>query len=136
MYGMLLLTHAAERCIHYKYKIIIHFKLIINLGSSETTFENKNSYSKMKLAEDNDLLRAVFDSSSNSIGVMRSVHDADGRVADFSILLLNAYTLHWIDNTDYKGKRYSEVFLPIWGATTLNSFIEVAETGVPAKFES
>lgn len=136
MYGMLLLTHAAERCIHYKYKIIIHFKLIINLGSSETTFENKNSYSKMKLAEDNDLLRAVFDSSSNSIGVMRSVHDADGRVADFSILLLNAYTLHWIDNTDYKGKRYSEVFLPIWGATTLNRFIEVAETGVPAKFES
>ncbi|RFS17125.1 PAS domain-containing sensor histidine kinase [Emticicia sp. C21] len=89
----------------------------------------------MELIENKDLLQTVFDSAPNGIAVMRSVYNEKGRVEDFSILLFNAYTFNWIGETDYKGKRYGDVFPMVKETGILEKFIEVAETGVSANFE-
>lgn len=89
----------------------------------------------MEFIENKDFLQAVFDSASNGIAVMRPVYDDNNRIEDFIILLFNEYTLNWIGNIDYKGRRYGDVFPLVKETGILEKFIEVAETGVPAKFE-
>lgn len=88
-----------------------------------------------ELLETSDLLQAVFDSAPNGIAVMQAVYDSTGKVEDFAILLFNAYTLNWIGDTDYKGKRYSNVFPMVKETGILEKFIEVAETGTTTRFE-
>lgn len=83
----------------------------------------------------NDLLQAVFDSAPNGIAVLQNIYDKNGKVEDFAILLFNAYTLNWIGDVEYKGKRYAEVFPMVKETGILEKFIEVAETGAPAHFE-
>ena len=90
----------------------------------------------MELAENKDLFQTVFDSASNGIAVMQSIYNDKGRVEDFSIILFNTYTLKWIGDTDYKDKRYSDVFPTVKETGILEKFIEVAETGIKANFES
>ena len=90
---------------------------------------------EQKLKETNDLLQAVFDSAPNGIAVMKNIYDEKGRVEDFAIMLFNAYTLNWIGDTDYKGKRYGDVFPMVKQTGILDKFILVAETGVPANFQ-
>lgn len=90
----------------------------------------------MELSRNKDLFQTVFDSASNGIAVMQSVYNDQGKVIDFSILLFNAYTLNWIGDIDYKGRHYSEVFPTVKETGILQRFIEVAETGVTANFES
>lgn len=90
---------------------------------------------EQKFRETNDLLQAVFDSAPNGIAVMQTLYDENGRVQDFTILLFNAYTLKWIGNTEYKGKRYSDVFPMVRQTGILEKFKEVAETGVAANFD-
>ncbi|MDR6560696.1 MULTISPECIES: ATP-binding protein [unclassified Arcicella] len=89
----------------------------------------------MKLTENNDLFQTIFDSASNGIALMQCLYNEKGRVEDFSILLFNAHTLNWIGDTDYKGKRYSDVFPFVKQTGILEKFIEVAETGITARFE-
>lgn len=84
---------------------------------------------------DINILQTVFDSAPNGIAVMEAISDKAGKVEDFSILLFNAYTLNWIGNIDYKGKRYGDVFPMVKETGILKRFIEVAETGVTARFE-
>src|SRR6218665_2164522 len=90
----------------------------------------------MDLTENKDLLQTVFDSAPNGIAVMQSVYNEKGRVEDFNILLFNAYTLNWIGDIDYKGKRYGDVFPKVKETGILEKFIEVAETGITTNFES
>ena len=89
----------------------------------------------MELIDNNDLFQTVFDSASSGIAVMRSLCNDEGKIEDFSILLLNSYTFNWIDNIDYKGRRYSEIFPTAKEIGILNIFIETAETGITARFE-
>lgn len=89
----------------------------------------------MELTENKDLFETVFNSASNGISVMQSIYNNKGKVEDFSILLFNTFTLKWIGDIDYKGKRYSDVFPTVKEAGILEKFIETAETGITASFE-
>ncbi len=89
----------------------------------------------MDLTDNTDLFKTVFDSASNGITVLQPMRNEKGITEDFSILLLNAYTLNWIGNIDYKGKRYADVFPITTAAGIVKKFIEVAETGLTAIFE-
>ncbi|KUJ61435.1 hypothetical protein AR687_13450 [Flavobacteriaceae bacterium CRH] len=89
----------------------------------------------MELIENKDLFQTVFNSASNGIAVMQFIYNDKNKVEDFSILLFNTYTLNWIGDIDYKGKRYSEIFPMVKETGILEKFIEVAETGVKASFE-
>lgn len=89
----------------------------------------------MELTENKDLFQTIFNSSSNSIVVMQSVYNDKGRVEDFSLLLVNTYTLNRIGNIDYKNKRYSDVFPIVKEMGILEELIAVAETGVNSNFE-
>jgi len=90
----------------------------------------------MKLTENKDLFQAVFNSAPNGIAVMQSLYNEEGKIEDFSILLLNSYTLNRIGNIDYKGKLYSDVFPIVKDTGVLAKFIDIAETGITANFES
>ena len=90
----------------------------------------------MKLTENNDLFQTVFNSASNGIAVLQSVYNDKNRVVDFSTLLFNSYTFKWIGDIDYKGRRYSTIFTKAKETGILEKFIEVAETGITANFET
>jgi len=89
----------------------------------------------MELLENNDLFKAVFDSAPNGIAVMRPIYNDQGAIEDFSILLFNTYTRKWIGDTEYKGKRCSEVFPIVKPTGILEKCINTAETGTTANFE-
>ena len=82
-----------------------------------------------------NLFQTVFDSIESGIAVMQAIYDKEGQVEDFSVLLFNKYILNWIGDTDYKGKRYGDIFPMAKATGSLTKFIEVAETGVTASFE-
>jgi len=88
-----------------------------------------------ELKDSNKILQAVFDSAPNGIAVMENIYDEEGRVEDFAILLFNAYTVNWIGDLDYKGKRYGDLFPMVKENGILERFIQVAETGSNANFE-
>jgi PAS domain S-box-containing protein len=91
----------------------------------------------MELIENKNLFQTVFNSVSNGIAVMQFLYNQKGRVEDFSIQLFNTnYKLNWIGDADYKDKRYSELFPVVKENGILEKFIEVAETGVTANFET
>lgn len=90
----------------------------------------------MELLENNDLFQTVFNSSSNGIAVMQPFYNDKGKIEDFSILLLNAYTFNWTGEIDYKGRKYSEIFPRVKETGILEKFIQVAESGVAACFET
>lgn len=90
----------------------------------------------MELTENKDLLQTVFDSASNGIAVLEPVYDANHKVTDFLILLMNKHTHNWIGNVDYKGKRFIDVFPMIKETGSLGNFIKVFETGVSDTFET
>ena len=89
----------------------------------------------MELIENKDLFQTIFNSASNGIAVMQSVYNDQKNVVDFTILLLNAHTIGWVGDIDYKGKRYSEVFPTVKENGILEKFIQTAQTGVTSKFE-
>lgn len=43
----------------------------------------------MELTENKNLFQTIFDSASNGIALITSINDEDGKVIDFSIVLLN-----------------------------------------------
>lgn len=88
----------------------------------------------MELGGNKDLFQTVFDSAANGIAVLQSIYNGKGKVEDFSMLLLNRYILDWIGDTDYKDKRYRDVF-PLKQTGILEKFIHVAESGVNTNFE-
>ena len=90
----------------------------------------------MKLTENPDLFQAVFNAAPNGIAVIQSFYNEEGKIEDFSILLFNTYILNWIGDVDYKGKLYSTVFPMVKEAGILAKFIEAAESGIAARFES
>lgn len=90
----------------------------------------------MKLIKNKDLFQAVFNSASNGIAVIQPFYNDKGKIEDFSILLFNTYTLTWIGDIEYKRKLYSYIFPMARQAGILAKFIEVAETGISARFES
>ncbi|RZJ53160.1 MAG: PAS domain S-box protein [Flavobacterium sp.] len=89
----------------------------------------------MKIIENKDLFQTVFNSVPNGIAVMQFVYNDKNKIEDFSVLLFNNYTINWIGDIDYKGKRYSELFPMVKETGILEKFIEVAETGITANFE-
>ncbi|WP_286971353.1 PAS domain-containing sensor histidine kinase [Flavobacterium sp. UBA4854] len=89
----------------------------------------------MELISNLELFQTVFNSAPNGIAVLKSLYDNKDKVEDFSILLFNSCIINWIDNKDYKGKRFSTVFSKIEGTNILEQFIETAETGIAANFE-
>ncbi|MBL0738120.1 PAS domain S-box protein [Flavobacterium sp. GN10] len=89
----------------------------------------------MELINNLDLFQTVFNSAPNGIAVLKSLYDNKDKVEDFSILLFNTYIINWIDDKDYKGKRFSKVFSKIKETNILEQFIATAETGTAANFE-
>ncbi|MDQ6530038.1 PAS domain S-box protein [Flavobacterium sp. LHD-85] len=89
----------------------------------------------MELIHNLDLFQTVFNSAPNGIAVLKPLYDKKGKAEDFSILLCNAYLINWIGNSDYKDKRYSEVFSNANGTEAREKFIETLETTIPANFE-
>lgn len=90
----------------------------------------------MDITHNKALFQTVFDSAFNGIAVLQIPNNEKGDIEDFTILLFNSYTLKWIGDVDYLGKRYSEVFPMVREAGILEKFIEVAKTGITASFES
>ncbi|WP_281633431.1 PAS domain-containing sensor histidine kinase [Flavobacterium luteolum] len=89
----------------------------------------------MELIHNLDLFQTVFNSAPNGIAVLKPLYGKKGKAGDFTILLCNAYLVNWIGNSDYKNKRYSEVFSNVNGTDVLEKFIETLETSIPANFE-
>ncbi|MNK33009.1 Phytochrome-like protein cph1 [compost metagenome] len=89
----------------------------------------------MELIHNLDLFQTVFNSAPNGIAVLKPLYDKKGKTEDFTILLCNAYLINWIGNSDYRNKRYSEVFSNIKGTEARENFIETLETSIPANFE-
>ncbi|MES2411741.1 MAG: PAS domain-containing protein [Bacteroidota bacterium] len=89
----------------------------------------------MELSENKDLFQTVFDTASNGIAVLQSIYNDKGRIEDFSILLFNKPTLHWIGDQEYKNKRCTEMFPMVKTTDILERLIEVAETGVNTNFD-
>ena len=90
----------------------------------------------MDLTKNHALFQTVFDSAYNGIAVLQILNDEKGDIEDFTVVLFNSYTLKWIGDVDYLGKRYSEVFPMVRDSGILQKFIEVAKTGNTASFES
>jgi PAS domain S-box-containing protein len=89
----------------------------------------------MELLENNNLFQTIFNSSTNGITVMQPLYNDKGKIEDFSILLLNAYTFNWTGDIDYKGRKFSEVFPKVKETGILEKFIQVAESGAADCFE-
>lgn len=89
----------------------------------------------MELINNLDLFKTVFNAAPNGIAVLKSLRNSKNRIEDFSILLFNSYIINWINDEDYKGKRFSKVFSKIKATTFLEKFIETVETGITANFE-
>jgi len=89
----------------------------------------------MELINNLELFQTVFNSAPNGIAVLKSLYTSENKVDDFSILLLNTYITNWIDDEDYKGKRFSKVFSKTKETNILEQFIETAETGITTNFE-
>lgn len=89
----------------------------------------------MELINNLDLFKTVFNAAPNGIAVLKSLYNDSNRVEDFSILLFNTYIINWINNDDYKGKRFTTVFSKIHETDILKQFIQTAETGIAANFE-
>jgi len=87
----------------------------------------------MELINNLHLFETVFNASPNGIAVLRSLHNKDS-IEDFSILLLNTSMLSWIQDVNYKNKKYSEIF-PWIKNDILEKLIETAETGIAAHYE-
>lgn len=89
----------------------------------------------MEITDNPSLFQTVFNTASNGIGVLKPIYATDGTVEDFTILLLNPVTIKRLGNTDYKGKRYSEVFTMADETGIMQKFVKVIETGISDKFE-
>lgn len=87
------------------------------------------------LQETANLLQTVFDSAPNGIAIMHPSYNSQGELEDFTIALFNTYTLNWIGDIEYKGKRYGDLFPMVKPTGILKRFIEVFETGISANFE-
>lgn len=88
----------------------------------------------MELINNLDLFQTVFNSAPNGIAVLKPVFDKN-RLKDFSILLLNAYMINWVNDENYKNKSFSEAFSGVKKTNILQKFIETSETGITANFE-
>lgn len=88
----------------------------------------------MELTENQNLFQTIFDSTANGIAVLQSVYDHQ-EITDFSILFLNAAALKQINDLNYKGRFYSEVFPGIKENGILEKFIHTASTGIASDFE-
>jgi PAS domain S-box-containing protein len=89
----------------------------------------------MDITENKALFRTVFDSASNGIAVLQPVYDETDTINNFKILLFNAYNRRLINDIEYVGKRYSEVFPAARNNGILQKFIKVAQTGITANFD-
>ncbi|MBW1655287.1 PAS domain-containing sensor histidine kinase [Flavobacterium quisquiliarum] len=88
----------------------------------------------MELTENQNLFQTIFDSTANGIAVIQSVYD-DLKITDFSILFLNAAASKQVNDLNYKGRLYSEVFPGIKENGILEKFIHTASTGIASDFE-
>ncbi|WP_281233983.1 PAS domain-containing sensor histidine kinase [Flavobacterium gelatinilyticum] len=89
----------------------------------------------MELIPNQDLFQTVFNSSPNSIVVLKSLYSDQNTVEDFSIQLINTAMQKWIDHENYKGRRFTEIFPRIKETNILEILIETAKTGITANFE-
>jgi PAS domain S-box-containing protein len=89
----------------------------------------------MELIHNLELFQTVFNSVPNGIVVLKSLYNDEGRVKDFSIVLLNTYMFNWIEDSGYQDKNYSEIFPNVNRSEIFQKFIETAETGLTASFE-
>jgi len=92
----------------------------------------------LELKESKDLLRSIFDAAPNSISVFNIVCNAQAEVEDFEILMFNKFTLQTtgLSSEEVVGKLYSKVFPHTRKVGIFDAFKKVAETGIPADFET
>ena len=90
----------------------------------------------MELTENRELFQTIFNSVANGIAVLKPVCNQDEIIEDFSVVLFNDFILKQIGNLDYKDKKYSELFPTVKDTGVLAKFIETAQTGINANFES
>ncbi|WP_289662106.1 PAS domain-containing sensor histidine kinase [Flavobacterium panacagri] len=88
----------------------------------------------MELTENQNLFQTIFDSTANGIAVIQSVYD-NQEITDFSILFLNSAASKQVNDLNYKGRLYSEVFPGIKENGILEKFIHTASTGIASDFE-
>ncbi|HET6225939.1 MAG TPA: PAS domain-containing protein [Bacteroidia bacterium] len=89
----------------------------------------------MELIKNIDLFQTVFESVSSGITVIQPIKNEKGEVEDFSILLFNSYMLTWVEDKNYKGKRYGDVFPILKETGIIKKLAEIAENGITANFE-
>lgn len=89
----------------------------------------------MELVNNPDLFKAIFNAAPNGIAVLKSLYNDKGQIEDFSILKFNSRLLEWINVSDYREKRLSEVFSEAVDNGILKNSIDTAVTGITADFE-
>jgi two-component system NarL family sensor kinase len=98
----------------------------------DVTAAKRNEY---RLKASLDLLQSVYNASTNSISVFKSVRNRKGDIVDFEWLLADKQTENYAGGQDVKGKRFSEVFPGIIKTGTLQKCIQVVEKTGKADFE-
>src|SRR5690606_25269055 len=89
---------------------------------------------ELKLKYTNDLLEAVFDSTSNAIGVYRPVYGESGNIIDYEVLMVNHAVMQLTAGRNPIGDRYLNTF-PLAGENMIAVFNTVMLTGEPLDFE-
>lgn len=89
---------------------------------------------ELKLKYTNDLLEAVFDSTSNAVGVYRPVYGESGNIIDYEVLMVNHAVIQLTAGRNPAGDRYLNTF-PLAGENMIAVFNTVMHTGEPLDFE-
>ncbi len=99
-------------------------------GVLVTCTETTEKVATAKLQQEkNELLQAVFDSSSAGISVVSSVRNEQGEIIDFDYRLVNRVTEQANNRTDLVGKRYSAIHSKYREAGLFDDFKAVVNTG-------
>ncbi len=88
--------------------------------------------------EQRELLSSVLDSTTEGVMAFRCVRDADGRIADLTIISANhsAEKMLRVTISDIVGCSVRETYPRLIRAGVYDRWVRVAETGEPAVFES
>ncbi|GAB3883199.1 PAS domain-containing protein [Spirosoma agri] len=87
-----------------------------------------------ELAQTNNLLQSIFDSSLNSVSVLESVRDESGELIDFVYQLTNDATEQVVGQTNLEGKRYSTINSAYKEVGLFDILKRVVETGESERF--
>jgi PAS domain-containing protein len=87
------------------------------------------------LRESQVRLQSVFDSTTNALALLRAVHDAAGRVVDFTYVLANPVAQAYYLGQQLLGQSYRSLHPAGTSQIAFEQFVGVVETGRRADFE-